>query len=154
ETVRQYAEERLNEAGEGDEVRTRHLLHYVTLAEQAAPEMLGPKQTAGYATLRHEQENLLAAHARGAHAPDGGGRAWRLARAAGRYWMYSSQPARGHSLGVEALKLAGGETDSVECCQLLYGMVWHALKSGRYDEMLSLAQRCLAMARRIGDPAL
>ena len=44
ETVRQYAEERLNEAGEGDDVRTRHLLHYVALGERAAPDMDGPRQ--------------------------------------------------------------------------------------------------------------
>ena len=42
ETVRQYAEERLNEAGEGDEVRNRHLLHYVALGERAAPDLNGP----------------------------------------------------------------------------------------------------------------
>jgi len=44
ETVRQYAAERLNEAGEGDDMRTRHLLHYVALAERAAPGMEGPRQ--------------------------------------------------------------------------------------------------------------
>src|SRR4029078_1321266 len=46
ETVRQYAAERLNEAGEGDDMRTRHLLHYVALAERAALGMEGPRQGA------------------------------------------------------------------------------------------------------------
>ena len=44
ETVRQYAEERLTEAGEGDEVRNRHLLHYVALGERATPDLNGPRQ--------------------------------------------------------------------------------------------------------------
>ena len=56
QTVHQYAQERLNEAGEGDDVRTRHLLHYVALAERAGPELKGPRQGEWFRALGHEQE--------------------------------------------------------------------------------------------------
>jgi hypothetical protein len=52
ETVRQYAEDRLNEAGEGSEVRTRHLLHFVALAEEVAETLKGPHPEVAYAILR------------------------------------------------------------------------------------------------------
>ena len=41
ETVRQYAEERLNEAGEGEAIRTRHLQDCVGLVEEAEPALNG-----------------------------------------------------------------------------------------------------------------
>ena len=154
ETVRQYAEERLNEAGEGDEVRNRHLMHYVALAEQTGPDVQGQEQTAWYSTLRHEQENLVAAHAWCAYAPQGGALALRLAGASWRCWAYSMQPDRGYRLAVAAVELARAEIDSVAGCKTLNGMYWHALKMGRYADLRPLAERCLAIARRIGDPGL
>ncbi|HUL65619.1 MAG TPA: winged helix-turn-helix domain-containing protein [Burkholderiaceae bacterium] len=150
ETVRQYAEERLNEAGESDAVRDRHLLHYVGLSEQAAPEMRGKNQGAWYAILRHEQENLVAAHAWCAHSPQGGALALRLAAASFRYWIYSEQCDRGNRLAVAALKLAGTETASKSGCEVLGSLFWFALKTGRFAELRSLAERHLALARRIG----
>ncbi|HVO89913.1 MAG TPA: winged helix-turn-helix domain-containing protein [Casimicrobiaceae bacterium] len=154
ETVRQYAEERLNEAGEGNEVRDRHLVHYVELAEKAGPELQGANHSAWYATVQHEQENLVAAHAWCANTPRGGALAVRLAGASWRYWLYSSQYDRGYRLAATALELAREEADCVAGCQALYSMVWYAFKMGRYDAMLPLAERCLAIARRIGDAGL
>ena len=55
ETVRQYAEERLTEAGEGDEVRNRHLLHYGALGERATPDLNGPRQGEWCLALHHER---------------------------------------------------------------------------------------------------
>ncbi len=42
ETIRQYAEERLDAAGEGGPVRTRHLAHYLAMAEAAKTKLVGP----------------------------------------------------------------------------------------------------------------
>jgi predicted ATPase/DNA-binding winged helix-turn-helix (wHTH) protein len=150
ETVRQYAEERLNEAGESDTMRHRHLLHYVALSERAAPEMLGRNQAVWYAMLRHEQENLVAAHAWCAHAPQGGALAVRLAAASYRYWIYSEQNDRGNQLAAAALKLAGTEGENAAGCEVLNSLFWFAYKTGRIAETRPLAEQCLALARRIG----
>ncbi len=154
ETVRQYAQDRLNAAGEGDEVRSRHLLHYVALAEQAEPELPGPRQAIWFATFRHEQENLLAAHAWCAHARNGGELALRLTGSSWRYWTYTCQPERGYDLGAAALALSVGERDSVDRCKTLHAMAFCAYKLGQYDDTEACAERCLAMARRIGQSAL
>jgi len=63
ETVRQYAHERLNDAGEADKMRDRHLEFYVALAEKAEPQLVGPNQRKWFAHLESELENILAAHA-------------------------------------------------------------------------------------------
>ena len=44
ETVRQYAEEHLDAAAEALTVRTRHLQFFLSMAEAAQPELIGPRQ--------------------------------------------------------------------------------------------------------------
>src|SRR5829696_7848515 len=46
EPVRQYAQERLEESGEADAVRSRHATFFLGLAEEAEPELQGPRQGA------------------------------------------------------------------------------------------------------------
>lgn len=154
ETVRQYAEERLNEAGEGDDVRNRHLLHYVALAERAAPELNGPRQGACYAALAHEQENLLAAHAWCAHAPQGGDHALRLIASLWRYWYAVWQPASGFRLARAALDLAASDPLSTDRGHALLAMSHFAYQLGRYDDALSYAERGLAIGHAADDASL
>jgi non-specific serine/threonine protein kinase len=78
ETVRQYAQERLEDAGEGATMRDRHLAYVVAFAERAAPELMRNDQLAWLARLDHERENLLAAHAWCDHATDGAALGLRL----------------------------------------------------------------------------
>jgi predicted ATPase/DNA-binding SARP family transcriptional activator/predicted negative regulator of RcsB-dependent stress response len=56
ETVRQYAAERLAEAGEGDEAQRTHALTYLSLAEEAPPSNEDP-----LARLVPEQDNMRVA---------------------------------------------------------------------------------------------
>ena len=57
ETVRQYAQDRLNEAGETEATRNRHLQFYVAFAEDAGPQLRSPEQSAWFARLDAEREN-------------------------------------------------------------------------------------------------
>ena len=69
ETTRAYALERLNESGDGDQSRTRHLAFYLALAEEAEPKIQGgPEQRTWLKRLDLERENFLAAHAWCGHA--------------------------------------------------------------------------------------
>ena len=61
ETVRQYAQQRLEDSGEADAARTRHAEYFLALAEVAAPHLRGPEQSLWMARLREEHENLVAA---------------------------------------------------------------------------------------------
>ena len=61
ETVRQYARQRLEDAGEADEMRRRHLSWYLGLAEQADGKLTGPEQQVWLDRLEAEHDNLRAA---------------------------------------------------------------------------------------------
>ena len=61
ETIRQYATERLTESGEADELRRRHADHFLALAEEAEPHVLGLNPVDWLKRLEPEHANLGAA---------------------------------------------------------------------------------------------
>src|SRR6185503_7921923 len=61
ETIRQYARERLLEAGGSDKVRERHLDYYLNLAERAEPELRGPNMVQWLDRLKVELDNIRTA---------------------------------------------------------------------------------------------
>jgi predicted ATPase/transcriptional regulator with XRE-family HTH domain len=61
ETIREYAAERLEVAGEREEVRARHAAYFRELAEEGEPHLLGPDQVAWLDRLELEHDNLRAA---------------------------------------------------------------------------------------------
>src|SRR5215207_3646416 len=61
EIVRQYAREKLFQAGEEDNLRTRHLKYFLQFSEQAEPALMGPTQIEWYARLNDERDNIRAA---------------------------------------------------------------------------------------------
>ena len=60
ETVRQYGSERLSESDEAAEFRERHAGYYLTLAEEAEPELKGEGQLTWLERLEREHDNLRA----------------------------------------------------------------------------------------------
>jgi len=60
ETVRQYGWEKLSESGEERRVRERHAGHYLTLAEEAEPELKAEGQVAWLERFEREHDNLRA----------------------------------------------------------------------------------------------
>jgi predicted ATPase/DNA-binding SARP family transcriptional activator len=61
ETIRQYAQERLERSGETPEVRGRHMEYYVETAETAGPHLRGRDQLSWAAVLAPDVDNLRAA---------------------------------------------------------------------------------------------
>jgi len=61
ETIRQYARDRLSEAGGGDIVRQRHLAYFVKLTAQAEPELYRSNQVFWLNKLDEELDNLRTA---------------------------------------------------------------------------------------------
>jgi len=58
ETMRQYAHEKLVDAGERDTLRDRHLEYFLQFAETAAPHLIRPEQLEWLAQLDADYENL------------------------------------------------------------------------------------------------
>jgi tetratricopeptide (TPR) repeat protein len=61
ETIREFARERLEASGKGEDAARAHLRHYLALARAAAPELTGAEQVGWFARLDTEHENLRAA---------------------------------------------------------------------------------------------
>jgi predicted ATPase/DNA-binding XRE family transcriptional regulator len=95
ETIRQYAGEKLLEAGEASTARDRHRDHFLAWAERAAPEVVGRDQLAWLARLDAEHDNLRAAleWSRG----DGSDRELRLAAALAHFWLLRGHAAEGRT---------------------------------------------------------
>jgi predicted ATPase/class 3 adenylate cyclase len=61
ETMREYALERLTERDETETIARRHADYFLGLAEQAEPELLGPRQGTWYERLEADLDNFRAA---------------------------------------------------------------------------------------------
>jgi len=61
ETIRQYASERLLEAGESGQTRARHVGFFLKFAETAEPHLNGPQELKWLSHLETENDNLRAA---------------------------------------------------------------------------------------------
>jgi predicted ATPase/class 3 adenylate cyclase len=151
DTVNQYAQERLNDSGEAEQTRTRHLAFYLALAENARPELVGPQQGAWLARLDLERENLLSAHAWAGDAEGGGEKGLRLVYSVKHYWIIRGLLALGQRVMVEALARPGAQERSVARCNALSDAGQLGCVMGRYREAQPYLAESLAIAREIGD---
>jgi predicted ATPase/class 3 adenylate cyclase/Tfp pilus assembly protein PilF len=106
ETVREYARERLEESGEAEEIKRAHAEYFLTLAEEAAPELKGPEQLEWLQRLEAEHDNMRAAlsWALGQEMVE---LTLRLAGALWRFWWTQGYDSEGRRWLEEALAMDG-----------------------------------------------
>ena len=151
ETVRQYALERLAESGEEDGVRAGHLGFFLALAEEAAPQLLGPDQSAWQIRLDLERENLIAASARCGSTPSEATRGLRLVAALQRYWINRGLLELGYRLTEEALGRPGAKERDATRGRALFCAGFLAYTLGHLLEALAYGNESLSVARELGD---
>jgi len=152
ETVRQYAQERLNESREGDAARTRHAEFFGALAEEVGPEISGPRQRASLARLKVELGNLLQAMGWCEHAENGPELGMRLAQALRGFWPNAGPIELGYRQTLAALKREGPAGRSR--AQVLLGACLLSSNLNRLAEANEQSLEALTIARKIGDRAL
>lgn len=104
ETIREYAQEKLVEAGETEAAQDRHLAYYVSLAEEAEPELRRHGQVRWVNQLDRENGNLRAALAWAVKTADAES-AQRLAGALNYYWWVRRNFAEARGWHEAALQL-------------------------------------------------
>lgn len=151
ETVRQYALERLVEHGEAEAARTRHVAHFLALAEEAEGHVRGPDQDRWMGRFKQEHENLAAALSWCHDAPLDAQTGLRLAAATGYYWGWNSVE-QGWRLTLAALQhdRVAAVTPAREATLRSLARLGEFL--GRYEDALGFAQQSLVAARQLGDP--
>ncbi|HEX5994593.1 MAG TPA: BTAD domain-containing putative transcriptional regulator [Jiangellales bacterium] len=130
-TIKEYAADRLAEAGESDLARQAHLAYFTELTETAAPHLLRAEQLAWLATLKAEHDNISAAM-RGAIAAGEAQAAMRLAASAGLFWWLGGRRAEGNELMIAATNIPGEVTDDVRA--MTYALVVTFVTAGRGGE--------------------
>ncbi|GIE85335.1 BTAD domain-containing putative transcriptional regulator [Actinoplanes regularis] len=133
-TIREYAQQRLAEAGEAELTRHAHLEYFTELAETAEPHLRRADQLEWQAVLEAEHDNIAAAM-RGALAAGEARGAVRLAAAAGWYWWFGGHKVEGNELIRAAVDLPGESDD--EALAVAYAFVVLFLGSGRGDQFVT-----------------
>src|SRR6266540_301263 len=149
ETVRQYAQDGLLEAGEEAAVRKRHRGWFVELVERAEPKLEGPEQAAWLERLETEHDNLRAALTWSQTDPSGLEAGLRLAGPMCWFWV-----VRGHLReGRERLSglLVRSPAPTMARATGLNGAGYLAFTQGDYDQARGLLEESLALWRTFGD---
>jgi predicted ATPase/class 3 adenylate cyclase len=153
ETVREYALEQLEAAGEAPAARRRHAEYYLALAETAEPHLTGPDAESWLRQLEGESENLRAALGwafEGGREGAAGAPGLRLAGALWRFWDWRGYTTEGRRWTEQALRACPGAPPRV-AGRALCGVATLAWR--RHDEDAARAgfEEGLALARRAGD---
>jgi predicted ATPase/class 3 adenylate cyclase len=151
ETVRQYAQERLEKAGEMATIRASQVDFYLNLAEAARAGVNGPEQGAWLLRFDQERENLLAAHGYCDSVEWGGQLGLRLVYAVHPYLNRRGVLESGHQLLTDALARPGAQMRDLARCKVLFAAGWQNYYMGRYASATDYLQESLSIAREIGD---
>ena len=119
ETVRQYALEKLEAAGEVESLGGRHVRHYLALAEEAEPELRGARHGAWLGRLEIEHDNLRAA-LRWTLEREEAELALRLGGALGEFWYLSGQVSEGRQWLEQALAQRDGTSEFAQAKALTW----------------------------------
>jgi predicted ATPase len=148
ETVKEYALERLEAAGEEEEVRCAHAAHYLALAEEARPELKGPRQTEWFDRLENEHDNLRAALS---WSLEGGEGETALRLVGGLWWFWYK---RGHlSEGRRWLEevLEKNVSPTSGRAEALNGAGVLARNQSDYERAQAWLEECIVLRRELGD---
>ncbi len=149
ETIHEYAREKLEESAEAASIRRAHAEYFLTLAEEAEPELTGPDQVGWLERLEAEHDNLRAALAWSL----GGGDAelgLRLGGALGPFWARQGYWSEGlrfleEGLAVGAAAPAGARAKALQGAGVLAG------ERGDYGVATKFLEESLELYRQVKD---
>ena len=150
ETLKEFAAERLGEAGDADRYRARHADWALTLAEEAEPHLEGAADgTIWFDRLEPERANLRVASS-ALQSLGRGDDALRLVTALWRLWFTRGPLSEGVLLVETALEASSGD-DPISRAKALrvLGNFHHA--AGHWAEAADFHQQALALSRQAGN---
>jgi predicted ATPase/DNA-binding CsgD family transcriptional regulator len=149
ETIRQYARDRLREAGEADRTRDRHLAYFLALAEESEPKLRGPEDRRYVVRLEEEHANLRLALEWALTRSPGGDTALRLSGALTWFWWLRSYHDEGRRWLARAL--AATPDRSAARMKALHSAGWLAHHQRHLDVARELLGESLLIARELND---
>lgn len=149
DVVREFAAQRLVQAGEREETRRRHALHFLALAEEAEPRLVRAGHERWFQRLDARRGNLRA------------GIAWAVDRsetilalrftvALWRYWRHMGEFAEGRRWLDAALAITGNAPASLRS-KALWAAAALAFPQGDHERMAVLASEAYELAQQSED---
>ena len=150
ETIREYALEQLAASGELETTQRHHAAFFMTLAEEAEPQLTSAARGAWLDRLEAEHDNLRAALAWSRLQP-GGDTGLRLAGACWWFWHLRGHVSEGRRWLESLLELPGSQEHTAARAKALYGAGGLAWVQGDYGSARSLVEESVALWQRLGD---
>jgi non-specific serine/threonine protein kinase len=150
EPMRQYARDRLLEAGESEGVRERHRDWFLALVEQVDQGFEGEGEQAALDRLEREHDNLRAALA-WSEVQGQGEAGLRLCGPMSGLWQMRGYFAEGREHLQRVLALPGAEAHPAARARALRDGGMLAQHQGDYDDAWALLEKSLAIDRELDD---
>ncbi|RMD95974.1 MAG: adenylate/guanylate cyclase domain-containing protein [Bacteroidetes bacterium] len=150
ETIRQYAHQKLTQAGALESARERHLSYFLQWAEEHTVYLAGKNQLAWLARFNREHDNLRAAleWAQSSEARAEGG--LRLAGACGLHWRLRGDLSEGRARLTAILNHPGTQERNLARAKALLWNANLAYLQSDYPATRFLAQEALEIGRELG----
>jgi predicted ATPase/DNA-binding CsgD family transcriptional regulator len=150
ETLREYAAERLRDAGEEAILSERHRDWFLELAERSEPALEHAEEAGWFDRLDAERDNLRAVERRAAARGDAK-TVVRLGAALWEFWMMQADPADARERVDAILALAASTPLAPARAKALVGAGILARLLGDYPAARALGEEGLALARQLDD---
>jgi predicted ATPase/class 3 adenylate cyclase len=150
ETIREYAQDRLRESGEWEDLSRRHAQFFLALAEEAEPNLTGPDGVHWVNRLTYDHDNIRAA-LRWSIEADEAELGLRLAGAVWRFWHQRAHFQEARAWFDELLALPGGAEPSSARARGLTGLGGIAYWQGDYPAAETAYAEAVAIQREVGD---
>ena len=152
QTVRQYARERLIEAGEDEVVRDRHLEFYLRFALDNEPKLAGPDQAEWLDRLEVEHDNFRAALEWSQERTAGSEPGLRLAGTLLWFWVVHCHWREG-SAWLDALLQRNHDSQPAIRARALMAAGWLAMDLRRHEEARTHFEGSRALYEQLKDDA-
>ena len=156
QVIREFAEARLDDEPGANEVRRRHALHVVRLAEQAEPQLVGTDLRTWQRRLRRDEENIRTA-LRWAIDQRETEIGLRVAGSLWQFWHYWMRMREGRQWLESVLGLpqsSESEASAAPRAKALSGLAAIVYWQGEADRAAVLYDEALQIRRAFGDDAL
>ncbi|MBW3634744.1 MAG: tetratricopeptide repeat protein, partial [Chloroflexi bacterium] len=149
ETIREFGLERLDATGDADNLHRAHVDYYVTLAEEAEPQLTSPDQVAWLNRLGAEHDNFRSALG-WLEQEDEDATRLRFVAALWRFWWMRGHLTEGRRWLERSLAEADDQLPAV-LAHALGGAGILAESQGDYEQATDLHVKALHLLRLVGD---
>lgn len=152
ETIRDYAREKLQAAGDTEPTAVRHCHHYFAFAKSIRDGVVGPDQALWIQRGEIELDNMRVALALALSGATDPFISVKFSIALMTFWMLRGYTSEGRGLVRAALALPAVQASDMAQAHALYVEAALATSESDHAEARDMLERCLELRRTLGDP--